>query len=226
MARQGSPSSTNRHARHRQRTGRLGTRLLIGLAVLALLGVGVAGGVVLTAQTSSTPAAAPSGDGSSSGGSAQATNASSDAGMPMRPTMLGQVKSVDSADTVSVDVSGHLARVRILGVDAPAAATAGGAAECGSAEALAFANQQLSGQMVTLVPDPTLPEFDQQGLRLSYVVLRTQLSYTDAALMAGVVRADTSRPLWYADVYAKEQREAAAAGLGLFGAPCRATLPS
>ena len=59
--------------------------------------------------------------------------------------------------------------------------------------------------MVTLVPDPTLPELDERGARLAYVVIHSQLNYTDAVLSDGIGRADTSRPLWYAAVFAPEQ---------------------
>ena len=95
--------------------------------------------------------------------------------------------------------------------------------QCGANAALPFADQRLSGQTVTLVPDPTVPEVDDQGRRLAYVVLPSQLNYTDAALQAGVVSADTDRKLWYAPVFAREQSEAADAKRGLWGPPCRAT---
>lgn len=78
----------------------------------------------------------------------------------------------------------------------------------------------LSGQTVTLVPDPTIEEFDADGRRPAYVVLRTQQSYTDQALLTGVARADTVRSLWYGDIFVAEQDTARSRGVGLWGPPC------
>jgi micrococcal nuclease len=131
--------------------------------------------------------------------------------------MLADVTRVVTGDEIVVRVGTTEIPVRVLGLDTPAPAAT---TECGGREALEYADRRLSGQTVTLVPDPTQPEFDDQGHRLSYVVLRSQLSYTDAALMDGIGRADTSRPLWYAPVFAQEQGRAAAARVGIWGVPC------
>ena len=55
--------------------------------------------------------------------------------------------------------------VRVLGLDTPSLGTEPGAAsaQCGSREALAYADGRLTGQTVTLVPDPTLPERDDSA---------------------------------------------------------------
>lgn len=140
------------------------------------------------------------------------------------PTLLADVVRVDSGDEVMVKVDGVEQTVSILGVTAPqSAGPERTTAQCGANAALRFADQTLSGQTVTLVPDPTVPEVDDQGRRLAYVVLPSQLSFTDAALLAGVVSADTDRKLWYAPVFAREQSEASDAKRGLWGPPCRAT---
>ena len=84
------------------------------------------------------------------------------------------------------------------------------------------ADSRLTGQAVTLVPDPAVPDRDERGARLAYVVLRSQLNYTDAALLGGIGRADTARPLTYAEVFTREQGTAVAAERGIWGAPCNA----
>ena len=193
-------------------------RLPLLLAVLTGVALLVAGLVVgrLTAPgpgavpVAATPAASTS--------PASATPAAS------HPTLLADVVRVDSGDEVMVRVAGAEQTVSILGITAPqSAGPERTTAQCGANASLRFADQTLSGQTVTLVPDPTVPEVDDQGRRLAYVVLPSQLSFTDAALLAGAVTADTDRKLWYAPVFAREQSEAVDAGRGLWGPPCRAT---
>lgn len=138
------------------------------------------------------------------------------AALPSRPTMLGQVVAVPDGQTASVRVDDRVFDVSVLGLDAPTGD------ECGAAAATALASTTLAGQFVTLVPDPTVAEFDEQGRRLSYLVLRTQQNYTDTALTAGVARADTVRPLWYSRFFTDEQATARGAGRGLWGPPCDA----
>lgn len=231
MAPQGPPAprarhaAPSRHARGGRRSrgrrgggGRLGLVALVALAVLVVGGGGAALGVMTLGSSSpdTTAPASASGGGTPSPASGVSATPASDAGLPSSPTMIASVSSVDSGDAVTVDVAGRSIPVRILGIDAPAAP------QCGAEASLAYAQQQMAGQMVTLVPDPTMPETDAQGRRLAYVVLRSQLSYTDAALMKGMARTDTSQPLWYADVFAREQSQAVDDGVGIWGAPCNA----
>ncbi|MET0191205.1 MAG: thermonuclease family protein, partial [Pseudonocardia sediminis] len=149
--------------------------------------------------------------------------------LPSRPTMIGQVLSVRSADTVTVRVADQTFDVSVLGLDAPQPARPAGPdgpavpAECGADAGIAYASDQLIGRQVTLVPDPTVDEFDQQGRRLAYLVLRTEQNYTDQALVAGIARASTERPLWYSDVLAQGETTARAAGAGIWGFPCNET---
>jgi micrococcal nuclease len=222
-------------AHHAVRTRRRGLPLLVAvLAGLLLLAVGVvAGRMTLPGSTAAGSTAAGStavgttAAGSGAGGPATpAASASPVSANPAasHPTMLGEVVRVDSGDEVVVRVDGTEQTVAVLGITAPRlAGPERTTAECGAKEALTFADDRLSGQTVTLVPDPTVPETDDRGRRLAYVVLPSQLNYTDAALQAGVVVADTSRPLWYAPVFAREQSDAVAANRGLWGPPCDAT---
>ena len=217
-ARHGRSGGTGR-GRRPGRGGRAGRGLgragILALVVLAVLLVGGGGAAIamMAVGTSGDTTAAP---GAAAVTARPAAGTEADAGLPMSPTMLASISSVPSGDEVVVDVAGRSIPVHILGIVAPAAG------ECGAEASLAFANEQMSGQMVTLVPDPTMPEMDPQGRRLAYVVLRTQLSYTDAALMKGMARADTTRPLWYSDVFVREQAKAVDDEQGIWGDPCRA----
>jgi endonuclease YncB( thermonuclease family) len=188
--------------------------LLAALAGLLLLVVGLVAGRMTSPGPATVPVAAPAAS-ASPVSAAQAVS---------HPTMFGEVVRVDSGDEIMVRVDGKEQTVAVLGVTAPRlAGPERTTAECGAKAALTFADERLSGQTVTLVPDPTVPEVDDQGRRLAYVVLPSQLNYTDAALQAGVVMADTSRKLWYASVFAREQSEAADADRGMWGPPCNAT---
>lgn len=204
--------SRSRHAR------RAGSRGVLGvvLAAVALLLVGGVAGFVAAGAGTDEPPAAPTAQSTAS------TSAATPEAVAGNPTLLGEVTRVASGDLIMVRIGATEESVRVLGLDTPDLGTAPGSAtvQCGSREALAYADQRLTGQMVTLVPDPTLPERDERGARLAYVVLRSQLNYTDAALNDGVGRADTSRPLWYADVFAREQADAERAGRGIWGEPC------
>ncbi len=206
---------------HAVRTGPWRSRLPLVLAVL--LGLVLLAGGVAAGRLSAPGAAAVAAPTASAG--VVSTPAPAPAGPAVsHPTMFGEVVRVDSGDEIMVRVDGTPQTVSILGITAPQSAGSGRTTtECGAAAALTFADQRLSGQTVTLVPDPTVPEVDDQGRRLAYVVLPSQLNYTDAALQAGVVAADTGRKLWYAPVFAREQTEAADDDRGIWGAPCDAT---
>ena len=69
---------------------------------------------------------------------------------------------------------------------------------------------------MTLVPDPTLPAAPRPR---AYVVLGTQLSYTDAAIRAGW--APAAGAAQYQAVFDGEQRAAQSGGVGMWGPPCR-----
>lgn len=200
-----------------------GSRLPLVLTAVAgvlLLGLGVLLGLFLGRTSGGAVAAPVAAVAPGTSTSARAV----DAAMVGSPTVMGEVVRVDTGDEVVVRVGTEEVVVAILGVSAPKMAgpsrTTG---ECGAAEALRFADRTLSGQTVTLVPDPTIPAVDERGRRLAYVVLPSQLSYTDAAISGGFVTADTSRKLWYAPVFAREQTEAAKADRGIWGSPCDAT---
>jgi endonuclease YncB( thermonuclease family) len=214
----GRPTGPPTGTHHAVPVGAWSARLPLLLAVLTGV-VLLLGGLVVGRLTAPGPGAVPV-------ATTPAANTSPVAAAPTvsHPTVLADVLRVDSGDEVMVRVDGVEQTVAILGITAPeSAGPERTTAQCGANAALRFADQTLSGQTVTLVPDPTVPEVDDQGRRLAYVVLASQLSYTDAALIGGVVAADTDRKLWYAPVFAREQSEAADAKRGMWGPPCRAT---
>jgi endonuclease YncB( thermonuclease family) len=174
------------------------TRLLIGLVALlalALLAIGIAAVTTGPASEASPPAPAAG------------PPAPADPTGP--PTLYGNVVGVPSPGTVVVDVRGTQVTVDVVGIDDAAIPA------CARPASQAFARTTLSGRTVTLVPDPTLPP--AQGTR-AYVVLDTQLSYTDAAIGAGA--APAAGPSQYRAVFDTEQRKAQTDGVGMWGPPC------
>jgi hypothetical protein len=127
------------------------------------------------------------------------------------PTLYGNVVGVPSPATVVVDLRGTQVTVDVIGLDDAAIPA------CARPASQAFARNTLSGRTVTLVPDPTLPPV-APGTR-AYVVLDTQLSYTDAMIRAGA--APAAGPAQYRAFFDTEQRDAQDAGVGMWGPPCR-----
>lgn len=128
-------------------------------------------------------------------------------------TLYGRVLDVVDPATLTVAVQGQAVpdqqvSVTVIGL--------GPTPACGAADAVAFARRTLLAQQVTLVPDPTLPPSPQ--LR-AYVVLGSQLSYTDAAIGDGRVAADGAA--LYRPVFDEEQRVAQQQRRGIWGPPCR-----
>jgi hypothetical protein len=128
------------------------------------------------------------------------------------PTLYGQVREVRDPATVVVDVAGRPVTVGVVGLDAAAVPA------CAAARALDFARTTLQGRTVTLVPDPTLPAPPPGAPSRAYVVLDTQLSYTDAAILAGWSPA--AGPAQYRAVFDREQADAQADRVGMWGPPC------
>ncbi|MEJ2867088.1 pyridoxamine 5'-phosphate oxidase family protein [Actinomycetospora sp. OC33-EN08] len=126
------------------------------------------------------------------------------------PTLRGVVDRVVDPATVVVTVAGRPVTVGIVGLDAATVPP------CAVPASLEFARRTLERQTVTLVPDPTLPE--QPGVTRAYAVLGSQLSYTDAAISAG--HAPAAGDTQYRAVFDREQRDAEADEVGMWGPPC------
>lgn len=126
------------------------------------------------------------------------------------PTLYGRVVDVPAPGSVVVDVAGQRIPVEVLGIDTSTIPA------CAAPGALAFARDTLSGQTVTLVPDPTM---SPTPVRRAYVVLSSQLSYTDAALQAGWATPGRSTTQ-YRSIFDAETRQARNAGLGMWGPAC------
>ena len=128
------------------------------------------------------------------------------------------VVSVVDGDTVKVRMGGGVESVRLIGIDAPEAATSGRPAQCFSADSSAKAGELLAGKAVRLEFDESQGRLDRYGRLLAYVWV------DDVHVNALMVRQGYAREFTYnlpyryqADFKAAEA-EAREAGRGLWAA--------
>lgn len=138
-------------------------------------------------------------------------------GLSGPPTLFGRVLSVPDAATAVVEVERQPITVSVVGVDITETPA------CARDDATAFARRTLVGEMVTLVPDPTLPTTGEAGTWRAYLVLGSQQSYTDLALRAGWVSAGQGR---YRPGFLVGEQLARDADAGMWGPPCNRPAPS
>jgi micrococcal nuclease len=140
---------------------------------------------------------------------------------PVTTTAL--VLKVVDGDTVDIvdDVRGRL-RIRLLGIDTPETKKPEFTVGCGGPEATQFAKSTLVGQRVTFVTDPSQGERDRFGRSLAYLDKPDGWDYSVEAARAGVAHSYVYGGVQvarYAQIDAAE-KEAQAAGRGLWGPPC------
>jgi micrococcal nuclease len=140
---------------------------------------------------------------------------------PVATTVL-VLKAVDG-DTIDIrdDVRGRL-RVRLLGIDTPETKKPGYTVGCWGAEASEFAKSTLLGQRVAFITDPTQGMYDRYGRTLAYLDKADGWDYSIEAARAGAAHSYIyhDHPAERADEIAAAEREAKAAGRGLWGPPC------
>lgn len=144
------------------------------------------------------------------------------------PTTAVVLKVVDG-DTIDIrdDNRGRL-RVRILGIDTPETKKPGYTVGCWGPEATEFATDNMVGQRVALVPDPTQDSTDRYGRTLAYLVRADGWDYSIEAARAGAARSYVydGNPVTQADAIRAAEQEARSAGRGLWGPPCNGNTES
>ncbi|WP_260761582.1 thermonuclease family protein [Mycobacterium sp. SMC-4] len=133
------------------------------------------------------------------------------------------VLRVVDGDTIDIrdDVRGRL-RIRVLGIDTPETKRPGYSVGCWGAEATEFAEQNLLGQRVAFVPDPTQDRTDRYGRTLAYLVKAGGWNYSIEAARAGAARSYVyaGNPVSLFGQIAAAEQEARSAQRGLWGPPC------
>ncbi|MEZ5101965.1 MAG: thermonuclease family protein [Thermoleophilia bacterium] len=136
-------------------------------------------------------------------------------------TFRGTVVHVADGDTITVDLlNGTRERVRLLAIDAPERG------DCFSQKARSRVRKIASGEVVTLKGDPTQDRVDRYGRLLAYVWLPGGRDLGYQLVKDGFATSYVfERPARRHPIYAKAEREARAAGRGLWGA-CTRSGPS
>ncbi|MGW0252497.1 thermonuclease family protein [Nocardia goodfellowii] len=137
------------------------------------------------------------------------------------PPSATVIKVVDG-DTVDVrHDSGREERVRMLGIDTPETKHPQKGVECWGPEATQFAKDNLLGRRVALALDPTQDETDSYGRLLAYVTDGDGWWYNVEAVRAGAATVYVyDQPVLIHSELVEVERDAKAAGRGLWGAPC------
>ncbi len=140
--------------------------------------------ILMAAAGCSPPSSTPAPPTSVSGNATVATSPVS-AGAPATPALAAGdpvlaitgpqvrvVRIVDGDTFYAAPVHGdRQIEVRVLGIDTPETKKPGTPVQCGGPEATAYAKRVLSGQIVTLVNDPSQDRLDRYGRTLAYPVL-------------------------------------------------------
>ncbi len=127
------------------------------------------------------------------------------------------VKVIDG-DTIEVEVSGVLKRVRYIGIDTPENPMEGKAAECFATEATLRNQQLVEGQMVRLVKD--VSETDKYGRLLRYVYVGDE--FINLSLIKDGYASSVTFPpdVSQIEVFKAAEQEAKLAKKGLWGEVC------
>ncbi len=130
----------------------------------------------------------------------------------------GRVVHVVDGDTIDVQVGGRRVRVRYIGINAPESADPRRSVECFGREAAAKNKELVDGKIVRLERD--VSETDRYGRLLRYVYVG-DLFVNAELVRLGYAQAVTYPPdVKYQELFLALEREARAAGRGLWGA-CR-----
>jgi endonuclease YncB( thermonuclease family) len=133
----------------------------------------------------------------------------------------GTVTQVVDAETIAVRlVGGTGTRVRVLGIEAPAAAS------CGFAAATTDLGGLAVGRLAWLVGDRSQPVHDAQGRLIAYVVLPGGLDLGLELIKRGDAQVDpAARRFKQLHAYRKAQAKAEAASLGMWACGTGVTPP-
>ena len=133
------------------------------------------------------------------------------------------VLKVVDGDTIDIrDENRGRLRIRILGIDTPETKKPGYTIGCWGPQATQFAVDNLLGQRVAFITDPTQDSTDHYGRTLAYLVKGDGWNYSVEAARAGTAKSyiyDNNPVQKYPEIAAAEH-EAKTADRGLWGPPC------
>lgn len=145
--------------------------------------------------------------------------------LPASVTQPGyyRVTEVHDGDTVSVDMNGHIERVRMIGVDTPETHHPSKPVQCYGPEASDYTKKLLGGAAVRLEADPTNQNRDRYDRLLRYVYTDQNMLVNKALIEQGYGFAYLSFPFQKSNEFAQAEQVARDNKLGLWST-CQPTL--
>lgn len=140
--------------------------------------------------------------------------------VPTSPSDVGTVVvAVIDGDTIDVQTSAGVERVRIIGIDTPELGYDGEPDECWAAEARDALADRIDGQAVELHADASQGDVDAYDRLLRHVELDDGTQVGQWLLEAGAAYEYTyDQPYEHRDDYLAAEAAASASGAGLWGA--------
>lgn len=129
---------------------------------------------------------------------------------------VGTVVKVIDGDSLEVELSDRIEKVRLLGIDTPEMGRKDRVAEYLAVEATAFTRKLAEGKRVKLETDPHGDTRDRYGRALRYVYLPDERMLNAVILAEGYGHAYTRFPFSRAEEFRRLEREAREAGRGLW----------
>lgn len=183
------------------------TRFVLGAAVLAALGIGVASQLPKPSASSPTPTPTPTVLGE----------------VPSTAQEKAVVSRVVDGDTIKIMEDGKESTVRLIGINTPETVDPQKPVECFGPAASDYTKNLLTGQTVFLDSDATQQDMDHYGRLLRYVYLPDGLFVNEKLVRDGYATEYTyDRPYRFRTEFLQAQAEAREADLGLWAA-CAAT---
>jgi micrococcal nuclease len=128
-----------------------------------------------------------------------------------------EVARVVDGDTIAVTIRGREERVRFIGINTPESVDPRRPVQCYGKEASDNAKALLEGRTVLLEDDPSQDSRDSNGRLLRYVWLEDgRMANLEQVAQGFAAEYTYERPYKYRDVFRRAQREAEAAGRGLW----------
>ena len=137
---------------------------------------------------------------------------------------VGTVVRVIDGDSLEVELSDRVEKVRLIGVDTPEMGRKGRVAEYLAAEASAFTRKLAKGKQVKLETDPEGDTRDRYGRALRYVYLPDGRMLNATIVSEGYGHAYTRFPFSRLEEFRDLEREARDAGRGLWNPEALPTL--
>lgn len=125
------------------------------------------------------------------------------------------VTSVTDGDTIGVGRGWRYQKVRLIGVDTPETVHPGKPVEPFGSEAADFTQRKLGGQRVHLAFEPH-SQYDRYDRLLAYVFLADGAFLNAELIKQGYARVIAPSPFRYYEEFKHYEREAKAAGLGIW----------